>query len=492
MKKESPTSQKGVARLVHKSIHFLMYCVFALSVLLLVTLSLGEFTAYRDYYTTRHNFFLHTDLASVKEAGANMSFLDQTRAFLKQASHDHVSVTQYETKKGFLPSVRSIPVEQSPDIIALDSENMVITVSSAMSVSKLQVYLAQFGLTLPVITPISNARVSDLIATGLYASDVRSTFGGDVLRSFRLLTPQGEVVNVSRAENPDLFRLVLGGQGLFGVVLDVEFKVSENAMLVKKEQQVPYKEFPQYFYETIYARKDTSLFVASLTRSEGVLPKKLTVSMWEASGSHDEPDSRMDLFTRIKARAKNSLLSERYLSTSSMSSRTPMVSARATKYDVLTTLEKYFTVNEVEMHEVTNTSTYTYVIPVRNFIPFMNYVYALNEESKLVPATISIMYSPAIRDALLTPNQKEDSFVITITDVRDVKDIRTDEVINETQKQLTSYLVTLGGAQSLLNPYYPSFNDLQKEYPGLMLFLAKKKQYDPQDLFVNAWYRMYK
>jgi FAD/FMN-containing dehydrogenase len=49
-------------------------------------------------------------------------------------------------------------------------------------------------------------------------------FIGDI-ESFRLIDWQGRVLNCSRAENPELFRLAVGGYGLFGVVCAVTLRL---------------------------------------------------------------------------------------------------------------------------------------------------------------------------------------------------------------------------------------------------------------------------
>ncbi|MCD0489079.1 FAD-binding oxidoreductase [Pedobacter sp. MC2016-14] len=48
------------------------------------------------------------------------------------------------------------------------------------------------------------------------------------VQSFRLMNASGEILNCSRKENAELFSLVLGGYGLFGVILDLELKVTTN------------------------------------------------------------------------------------------------------------------------------------------------------------------------------------------------------------------------------------------------------------------------
>jgi FAD/FMN-containing dehydrogenase len=47
----------------------------------------------------------------------------------------------------------------------------------------------------------------------------------DDVESFRLVDARGEVRRCSRTENAELFRLVIGGYGLFGVIADVELRL---------------------------------------------------------------------------------------------------------------------------------------------------------------------------------------------------------------------------------------------------------------------------
>jgi len=52
-------------------------------------------------------------------------------------------------------------------------------------------------------------------------------FIGDV-ESFKLLTARGELVNCSRTENAELFRLAIGGYGLFGLITSVTLRLIER------------------------------------------------------------------------------------------------------------------------------------------------------------------------------------------------------------------------------------------------------------------------
>jgi FAD/FMN-containing dehydrogenase len=62
---------------------------------------------------------------------------------------------------------------------------------------------------------------------------------GATVRSFRLMSAAGDVLTCSPAENTELFGLVTGGYGLFGVVLDVDVAMVENTLLAPTYELMP-------------------------------------------------------------------------------------------------------------------------------------------------------------------------------------------------------------------------------------------------------------
>lgn len=57
-------------------------------------------------------------------------------------------------------------------------------------------------------------------------------FVGDI-ESFTLVNATGEVTTCSRSENPELFRLAVGGYGLFGVVYSIRLRLSRRRKLAR-------------------------------------------------------------------------------------------------------------------------------------------------------------------------------------------------------------------------------------------------------------------
>jgi len=65
------------------------------------------------------------------------------------------------------------------------------------------------------------------------------------IESFTLVNADGEVLNVSRNENSELFKLVIGGYGLFGVIAEVEVRLQKRYKLQRVVEIIPIEDLPQ-------------------------------------------------------------------------------------------------------------------------------------------------------------------------------------------------------------------------------------------------------
>ena len=81
---------------------------------------------------------------------------------------------------------------------------------------------------------------------------------GATVRTCRLLLADGSVVTCSRTENAELFGLVMGGYGLFGVILELEAAMVPNARLFPGFERMPAAEFGRRF-PTLCRRPDITM-----------------------------------------------------------------------------------------------------------------------------------------------------------------------------------------------------------------------------------------
>jgi FAD/FMN-containing dehydrogenase len=70
---------------------------------------------------------------------------------------------------------------------------------------------------------------------------------GSTLQRFRIMLADGSVVTCSNSENAELFRLAVGGYGLFGIVIDADLAMVENSLLTPGLQLMKAHAFAQRF-----------------------------------------------------------------------------------------------------------------------------------------------------------------------------------------------------------------------------------------------------
>jgi FAD/FMN-containing dehydrogenase len=125
-----------------------------------------------------------------------------------------------------------IDIRKLNRVLAFDAGRGLIEVESGMQWPQLLEHLtaAQRGRSKAWAFSQKQTGADRLTMGGCLSANVHGRgltlppFVGDV-ESFKLLNAGGELVNCSRSENPELFRLVIGGYGLFGFIYSATLRL---------------------------------------------------------------------------------------------------------------------------------------------------------------------------------------------------------------------------------------------------------------------------
>jgi len=112
----------------------------------------------------------------------------------------------------------------------LDSTENYLMVGSGALWSEIIPYLDQHQRSVSVMQSNNSFSVGGSISVNCHGWQPNSAPIASTVESFRLINSDGEILTCSRTENTELFSLVLGGYGLFGVILDAKLKVVPNRM----------------------------------------------------------------------------------------------------------------------------------------------------------------------------------------------------------------------------------------------------------------------
>ncbi len=111
-------------------------------------------------------------------------------------------------------------------LLDVDVDEAVITALAGTSLDDLMRWLVPLGLFVPVTPGTRLVTVGGAIAADIHGKNhhKKGSFG-DHVESFRLIDGLGELRDVSRDSDPDLFNATVGGMGLTGLVVDATIRM---------------------------------------------------------------------------------------------------------------------------------------------------------------------------------------------------------------------------------------------------------------------------
>jgi FAD/FMN-containing dehydrogenase len=120
-------------------------------------------------------------------------------------------------------------------------------------------YLNARGLSVAVMQSNNDFTVGGSISVNCHGWQHDRPPIASTVESFRLMQADGRIVRCSRQENAELFSLVLGGYGLFGVILDVDLNVVPNECYRAEVEMLPASEFAVRFAEKVRGSADIGM-----------------------------------------------------------------------------------------------------------------------------------------------------------------------------------------------------------------------------------------
>jgi FAD/FMN-containing dehydrogenase len=388
--------------------------------------------------------------------------------------------------------------------MSLDEEKKILTVQSGATWHDIQSFLhPNFAVKAMQSTDIFT--VGGSISVNAHGMDHLAGSVGSSIRSMRVMLADGGIVNVSREENPELFSLVVGGYGLFGVILDVDLEVVENDIYQTERQAVSYRDFPEIFEKEILPDPNLGLFYGHLSTAKGSLLDEMIfyeytrVDIGEAEvpplGEVSSIKLRRfvfnfsklgDLPMSIKWYLEKNI--EPRLESCTVVPRTQamaegeacFVSRNEPMHDSVAYIRNNLK-NETDiLHE--------YFIPRDQFIPFVDGLrqIVLEHDVNLLNASVRVIH-PESNFLNYAPGEMY-SIVLYINQP-------TTPEGNEKMGVVTRELIdlTAEGNGRFFLPYQLHYTpeQLQRSYPMIGEFFAAKKAYDPEGLFTNTFYEKY-
>jgi FAD/FMN-containing dehydrogenase len=348
--------------------------------------------------------------------------------------------------------------------------------------------------------------VGGSISVNAHGMDHQAGSVGRTIRSMRVMLASGEVRTIGPQADPDLFRLVVGGYGLFGVILEAEIEVTRNAIYRPGREVMDYRAFPAFFtgrilkddsYRLVYAHLSTapqSLLRETLvyTYQEVQAPQAVIPPLADVHGvglrrlifnASKTGGAAMRLKWWAEKRIEPLLEScpaspeER----SGGASDDCLVSRNDPMHDSVPYLMNRLSGETDILQE--------YFLPGGQLISFVDGLRerVVAHRANLLNASIRVVHREG---NLLTYAPSEDMFAVVLY-LNQKTTVESNEQMARFTRDVIDLCLTNRGRFFLPYQLHYTPDQLRRSYPEIEAFFRAKDTYDPGHLFTNTFYNKY-
>ena len=437
------------------------------------------------------------EVHSIDDVAKTLAFARDNKLSITTAGVRHSMGGQAFRKGGVVLDMRGF------NRVVLHEDTRSITVQPGATWHQIQNMLhPRFAVKAMQSTDIFS--VGGSISVNAHGMDHQAGALAKSIKSMRLMLVDGSLRTVSPTENKELFDLVVGGYGLFGVIVEAELSIVDNAVYQTGRHVLDYKAFPALFADDIEKDPNVALMYGHLSTAPSSFLKEMLLYTYTKVDGMDFKREPLGEVGGTKLRRLTINLSKqgplfqelKWLSEKHIEHR--METCTVTRTQAMGSAEACLVSRNDPMHDsvaylrnsLPNDTDilHEYFIPRGEFVAFVDGMRKVltDNQTNLLNASVRIVHQ---EDNFLTYSPEPAfSLVLYINQT-------TDEEGNRRMKKATEALIDLTIAHKgrFFLPYqlYYTRDQLQRSYPQINDFFAAKRRYDPAELFTNTFYQKY-
>jgi len=388
-------------------------------------------------------------------------------------------------------------------VIALDRKKGLLEVEAGIQWPAIMDYLLetqkdqwpQWGIRQKQ-TGADRLSIGGALSANIHGRGLRmKPFVSDV-ESFTLVDADGNLRRCSRTENAELFRLVAGGYGLFGVIATVKFRLARRQKLERTVQVMDLKDLMPAFEQRIAEGYLYGDFQYSIDYNSADFLRKGVFSCYRpVDDAAPMPDVQKELsdadwddlyyLAHTDKKKVFDVYAGYYLSTSGQLYWSDIHQMSVYNDDYHAALDKRLGAR------VKGTEMITEVYAVREaLVPFMEDV-RKEFKAKKTPVVYGTIRLIEKDDESFLPWAKGRYACV-------IFNLHVDHTPEGLEKAAKSFRFLIDASLKHGGGYFPTYHrwayrrQVQAAYPQFVEFLRLKKKHDPEERFQSDWYRHYK
>lgn len=378
-------------------------------------------------------------------------------------------------------------------VLEVDVKKKTVRVESGATWEDVQEAILPYGLALKVTQSQSIFTIGGSLSVNAHGRDIRFGSMASTVKEMTLLTPTGEIIELNRNDQEKWMKYVLGGYGLFGVILDVTIELTDNSVYTIQTKKLKTEEYESYFRRVLDKKKTVMHYARISVAPKSFLDEMYIIDYNETGKIDRKTPLKEDQAIRLSKLALDAgrqggivedlfwLSQKQYIQsldgkeiTRNNAMRSESTFMEYTKTDSIEVLQEFF-------------------IPVDKFDEYMSNLKNLlpsndkNKDFKIHNITVRYVEQDNRTSLNYAP---EDMFGLVVLIQHGIKEENMDRA-KEIIKNWTDLTLEHSGTYYL--PYYPyqSKEQFNKSYPGSASFRIEKRRRDPNAVFQNLFYENY-
>lgn len=375
----------------------------------------------------------------------------------------------------------------------LDRDSNLLTVGAGALWSEVLPYLDGFGRSLAVMQSNDSFSVGGSLSVNCHGWQVRSPPFVSTVESFRVMMAEGEVRNCSRSENSELFSLVAGGYGLFGVILDVRLRTVANERF-RVERVVCSAES----YEAEYVRRVESSPESVMAFGRICVVPGESTFLKEAILTYFQRDPSVEDSAPPMKSIQDGGLTRAIYRSSIGSDYGKALRWRAEKNLGTAIFGRHFTRNQILFNGVERLqerSADRVDILHESFVPRGQLGAFLDRLRDIIPKhnidLLNVTVRSVSRDAdTVLRYANQDMFALVFLFNQPLTE-EADRELEAATIEIIEATLAVGGSYYLPYRLYATPEQFQRAYPGAKEFFERKRVYDPEGAFQSRFSKRY-
>lgn len=371
----------------------------------------------------------------------------------------------------------------------LDTVSNILTVGAGAMWSDIIPYIDQNGRSIAVMQSNNSFSVGGSISVNCHGWQPESPPISSTVESFRLIDAAGNILHCSRKENAELFSLVLGGYGLFGVIVEVRLRVIPNRLYTIDQHVIASNDYVKSFNKFVRNNPKVGMAYGRINVNPDNFMEEAILSTFEADETTAPPrlgDAKFASLRRTVFRSSAGNNFGKNLRWQSEKLMSNVVSGKQISRNQL--------LNEgVEVFQNTDTA-FTDILH-EYFIPESKVQAFIDSARLILPSFETDLLNITVRNVRTDHDTylryaREDVFAFVLL-FNQRKNTKGEADMQALTRKLIDVAVSLGGTYYLPYRLHATRDQFNAAYPQAKEFFLLKKKYDPDEVFQNKFYLTY-